>query len=63
MSGETEKLTDKAKGRAKQAIGDLTGDDELHAEGERDEAAGEAKDKIDQVADSARDIVDRVTDK
>ena len=62
MSGESEKVTDKIKGRAKQAVGDITGDDELHAEGERDEAAGEAKETIDHVADKARDLVDRVKD-
>ena len=39
MSAETDKL----KGRAKQAAGDLTDDDELAMEGELDEAEGEAK--------------------
>jgi uncharacterized protein YjbJ (UPF0337 family) len=36
MSGET----DKAKGRMKQAAGDLSGDRELEREGEKDESAG-----------------------
>ncbi len=59
MSGET----DKAVGRMKQAAGDLTGDDQLKAEGEADEAAGGIKDKIEDVADAARDAVDSIKDK
>jgi len=59
MSGET----DKAVGRMKQAAGDLTGDDQLKAEGETDEAVGGIKEKIEDVADSARDAVDSVKDK
>ncbi len=59
MSGEMDKL----KGRAKQAAGDLTDNDDLHDEGERDEAAGKVKDKVDDVKDSVNDAVDRVTDK
>lgn len=59
MSGEMDKL----KGRAKQAAGDLTDNDDLHDEGERDEAAGKVKDKVDDVKDSVNDAVDSVTDK
>jgi uncharacterized protein YjbJ (UPF0337 family) len=40
---------DKIKGRLKQAVGDLTGDDELRREGKVDEIAGKAKDAIDKV--------------
>ena len=35
-----------AKGRAKQAVGDLTNDDDLKAEGEVDEAAGKVQDTV-----------------
>lgn len=59
MSGET----DKAVGRMKQAAGDLTGDDQLKAEGEADEAAGGIKDSIEGAADAARDAVDSLKDK
>jgi uncharacterized protein YjbJ (UPF0337 family) len=45
---------DDAKGRVKEAAGDLTGDDDLKEEGKLDQAAGKAKD----VADSAKDKVD-----
>jgi uncharacterized protein YjbJ (UPF0337 family) len=54
---------DKTKGRVKQAAGDLTGDEEMEREGERDETAGKAKDKIDKAGDKARDAVDSVKDK
>lgn len=58
MSGET----DQAKGRVKQAAGDLTGDDELRREGQQDETAGKVKDKIDDAKDSVNDAVDSVKD-
>jgi len=40
---------DEAKGRAKEAIGDLTDDDDLKREGKTDKLAGKAKEKIDDV--------------
>ena len=42
---------DKAKGKAKQAAGDLTDDKSLKNEGRVDEVAGKAKDAIDKVKD------------
>ena len=48
---------DKAKGRVKEAGGDLTGDRELKNEGKVDKAEGTVKDKADDVADKAKDIV------
>ena len=59
MSGET----DQAKGRIKQAAGDLTGDDELRREGEQDETAGKVKDKIDDAKDKANEVIDNVKEK
>jgi uncharacterized protein YjbJ (UPF0337 family) len=47
MSGET----DKAKGKLKQAAGDLTDDDKLRREGKVDEAAGKVKDAVDKTKD------------
>ncbi len=55
--------TDQAMGRIKQAAGDLTDDDELHRDGEKDEAAGKVKETIDDVKDEASDLVDDVRDK
>jgi uncharacterized protein YjbJ (UPF0337 family) len=42
---------DEAKGKVKQAAGDLTDDDDLKREGKADELAGKAKDAIDDVKD------------
>ena len=49
--------TDEAKGRVKEAAGDLTGDKELKREGKTDQAAGHAKDAVDKVADKAKDVM------
>lgn len=59
MSGET----DQAKGRVKQAAGDLTDNDELRREGKKDEAAGKVKDTIDDAKDKLDDAVDSVKNK
>jgi uncharacterized protein YjbJ (UPF0337 family) len=42
---------DKTKGRIKQAVGDLTDDDELKREGKVDEGAGKVKEAVDKVKD------------
>ena len=47
MAGET----DEAKGRIKQAVGDLTDDNDLKREGKVDETAGKVKDAVDTVKD------------
>lgn len=49
--------TDEAKGRLKEAAGDLTNDDDLKREGKVDRAEGAAKDKIDQAGDKVKDAV------
>lgn len=41
--------TDKAKGKIKQAAGDLTDDNQLRREGKIEEAAGKTKDVIDKI--------------
>jgi uncharacterized protein YjbJ (UPF0337 family) len=40
---ELEGKTEKAKGKMKQAVGDLTDNDRLHDEGVADEAAGDVQ--------------------
>jgi uncharacterized protein YjbJ (UPF0337 family) len=42
---------DEAKGRIKEAAGDLTGDDDLKNEGRADKAGGKIKDAVDSVKD------------
>ena len=48
---------DEMKGRAKEAVGDLTDDDDLKREGKVDKATGSAKDKVDKAADKAKNVV------
>ena len=59
MSGKS----DQAKGRVKQAAGDLTGNEDLEREGERDEAGGKAKEFIGDAKESLDDAVDSVKKK
>jgi uncharacterized protein YjbJ (UPF0337 family) len=51
--------TDDAKGRIKEAAGDLTDDKDLKREGKVDKASGKAKEKIDDAGDKAKDLVNR----
>ena len=48
---------DDAKGRVKEAAGDLTGDSSLKNEGKVDKAAGTAKDKVGDAADAVKDKI------
>ncbi len=48
---------DDAKGRVKQAAGDLTDDDSLKNEGRVDRATGTVKDKVGDAADKAKEVV------
>ena len=57
---------DEAKGRAKEAAGDLTDDDRLRREGKLDQAganvkgaAERAKEKVDEGVDAAKRAADR----
>ena len=50
---------DDAKGRAKEAAGSLTDDDELKNEGKTDRASGKVKDAVDGVKDKAHDLLHR----
>jgi len=48
---------DKAKGRVKEAAGDLTGDRSLENEGKVDRASGTVKEKVGDAADKVKDVV------
>lgn len=54
--------TDQAKGRVKEAAGDLTGNEKLKNEGKADQAAGDVKKIVSDVADKAEELVDKVKD-
>lgn len=51
---------DDAKGRVKEAAGDLTGDKDLQREGKADQAGAKAKAFADKAKDKAEDAVDAV---
>jgi uncharacterized protein YjbJ (UPF0337 family) len=44
-------VVDNTKGKAKEAVGDATGNDKLKTEGKTDQAKGKVKDAVDKVAD------------
>lgn len=50
---------DDAKGRVKEAAGNLTGDDDLKREGKVDQAAGTVKDKTGDAVDKVKDTLNR----
>ena len=50
---------DEFKGRAKEAAGDLTDDEDLQREGKVDRAEGSVKDKIDDIGDKVKDVLKR----
>ena len=58
--GET---TDKIEGRAKQAVGAVTGDEETRYEGERQEDKGKLKGKLDSAIDKAEGAFEDLKDK
>ncbi len=55
----TDKRTDDAIGRVKEAAGSLAGDDELKDQGRRDQARSSIKDAADKAADKVKRLVDR----
>jgi len=59
MSG----TADDMKGRAKEAAGDLTGDDELKREGKMDQATGSIKEKLEDAKDWVEDKLDSAKDR
>jgi uncharacterized protein YjbJ (UPF0337 family) len=56
MSGKT----DQVKGRAKEAVGTLTGSRKLESEGKADRRGGEIKQKLGHGTDKIEEIVDKV---
>lgn len=52
--------TDDAKGRAKEAVGDLTGNRDLQREGKVDQAGASVKEFAENAKDKAAGVVDSV---
>ncbi len=56
MDGKVDDL----KGRAKEAAGDLTDNDDLKREGKTDQAAGKVKEKVGDAKDWVEDKIDDI---
>ena len=54
--------SDQVKGKAKEAAGSLTGDEDLEAEGKADRRAGKAKEKLGHAKDKLDDVIDKAKD-
>ena len=54
--------TDQMKGKAKEAVGDLTGNKDLKSEGKADHQAGEAKEKVGKVEEKVEEVIDKTKD-
>lgn len=52
-------FTDQVKGKAKEIVGDITGDKSTKSEGLLDQAVG----KVKEVVADVKDVIDEVTDK
>lgn len=59
MAGDMDAKMDEAKGRIKEAAGDLTDDDDLKREGKTDQMGATVKEKAGEVVDKAKDIVNK----
>ncbi len=55
-------IMDKITGRAKKAIGDLTGDASLRRKGRREERKGEAKDELARHQEQAESKAEEIAD-
>ena len=54
--------SDQMKGRVKEAVGDITDDDDLKREGQADRLAGEVKEKVGDAKDKVEDVIDKTKD-
>jgi uncharacterized protein YjbJ (UPF0337 family) len=50
---------DEAKGRMKEAAGDMTDNDDLKNEGKTDQMGASIKEKADKVVDKAKEVINR----
>jgi uncharacterized protein YjbJ (UPF0337 family) len=58
MGDDMNAKTDEAKGRMKEAAGDLLDDDDMKREGKTDRMGATVKDKANEVVDKAKDLID-----
>jgi uncharacterized protein YjbJ (UPF0337 family) len=50
---------DQMKGKAEEAVGDLTGNKDLKSEGKADRRAGEAKENVGKVEEKVEEVIDK----
>ena len=60
---DTPSKAEQAKGRLKEAAGDLTDNDDLKSEGQLDQASGKVKERVEHAADKAEAAIDHAKDK
>jgi uncharacterized protein YjbJ (UPF0337 family) len=58
MGGMDDKM-DEAKGRMKEAAGDMTDDDEMKREGKADRMGATVKEKADDAVDKVKDVINK----
>lgn len=51
--------SDQVKGRTKEAIGDLTGNEDLKSEGTADRRSGETKEKLGRATEKIEEVIDK----
>jgi uncharacterized protein YjbJ (UPF0337 family) len=59
MGGNMDANMDEAKGRMKEAAGDLMDDDQMKREGKADRMGATIKEKTGEMVDKAKDIVNK----
>ena len=57
--GDMDAKMDEAKGRMKEAAGDITDNDDMKREGKADRMGATVKEKATEVVDKAKDLIDR----
>jgi uncharacterized protein YjbJ (UPF0337 family) len=62
MEERIEGKWDKAKGKVKEAAGDLTDDEDLEREGKKDQLKGAGEEAVGHVKEAARSVKDAMDD-
>ena len=63
ISDDAQNKAEDLKGRAKEAAGAVTGNDDLKNEGKADQGLAQVKEKVSEVADKVKDGVDDIKNK
>ncbi|TDZ98935.1 CsbD-like protein [Mycobacteroides salmoniphilum] len=63
IADDAKNTAEDLKGRAKEAVGAATGDEDLKAEGQVDQGIAAVKEKLTEAADKLKEGVDAVKDK